>query len=717
MKLSLNWLKDYIDPKVSTEVLIERLTMAGLDVEAIEYVGKDIVLEIEVTTNRPDCLSILGLAREIGAITGRAVKYPKIKKFKLDSRFRGNDISKNSGNDISKNSGNDSGRGGDGKLIHIENKKDCSRYIATLVRDVRISDAPPEIKQRLDSLSVHAVNNAVDITNFVLMETGQPLHVFDYDKLDGGKIVVRRARATENIVTIDGIERKLDDSILVIADAHKPVAIAGIMGGRDTQITSETKNILLESAHFDMGIIRRACRSLGLRSDSSYRFERNVNFEGVLSGANRATDLLLQLTGGHLAGRGEVSYKAKNAAPRIKVKIADIESLLGLKMTPLKVKTWLGRLGFKVTFKAGILTVRAPAERADIGQDADVIEEIARMIGFDRLPSKLPTIKTANIPPRHRARGIKDHVRRILTAGGIDEIITHSMINARMLAKSNMAQMPAVRIVNPLNQDQELMRPAMLPSFLQAAVTNINRGQKDLRLFEIGKIYFKNKLDSRFRGNDDADGVKEKETLGILLTGRRLRDWRSSRKEEIDIFDLKGVLERIFQTIGISAVYAEKGDSLNCPLFPAAAIIVDGKQIGVLGKIDRKVLSNWDIKTQDVYFAELHLDEILSRPDKFVRYQPISGFPAVVRDVSLAVKKEIPYKRIEEICLRQGGDILRSVQFIEQYLGDKIQPGYKGLVFSCQYQSSIRTLREDEVSAVHERILQALTNDLSAIRR
>jgi phenylalanyl-tRNA synthetase beta chain len=632
------------------------------------------VLEIEITPNRPDCLSILGLAREIGAITGKTVKNPKIKNFKTTALK---------------------------KSIHIENKKDCNRYIATLIRDVNIKDAPKEMKMRLASMGIHAVNNAVDITNFVLMEIGQPLHAFDYDKLAGGKIIVRRAEAGETIITLDGIERKLNPDILVIADAQKPVAIAGVMGGRDAQITTDTKNILLESAHFDMGLIRRASHSLGLRSDSSYRFERNVNFEGVLTGANRAVDLLLQLTGGQLSGRSEILSKNKRDVTKIKVRISDIELMLGTGVSPNKAKTWLGKLGFKVTAKSGNLTVTAPVNRGDIGQDVDVIEEIARMVGFDHLPTKLPVIKMTNISIDKRPHEVKCRIRRILTAGGIDEIITHSMINTKALVKSNLGQMPAVRIFNPLNQDQELMRPAMLPSFLQVAVTNINRGQKDLRFFEIGKTYFKD---------------KEKETLGILLTGRRSHDWRSSKKEEIEFFDLKGILERIFQTAGIDAAY----EGTNMPVFDpacAAAVIAGGEQIGVLGKIDRKVLNNWDIKNQDVYFAGFYLDAILSRPNKFIQYQPVSEFPAIVRDVSLAVKKEVSYKEIEAICLQHGGDILRSVQFIEQYLGDKIQSGYKGLVFSCRYQSNIRTLREDEVSAVHERILQALTHDLSAIRR
>jgi phenylalanyl-tRNA synthetase beta chain len=674
MKLSLNWLKDYIDPKLSTDELVERLTMAGLEVETVESVGGDAVLEIEVTPNRPDCLSILGLAREIGAITDKAVKGPKTKTPKTA---------------VLKN------------LIHIENKEDCSRYIGTLIRDAQIKDASALMKQRLASLGINAINNAVDITNFVLMEMGQPLHVFDHDKLAGGKVIVRRAKEGESIVTLDGIERKLDPSILVIADSIKPVAIAGIMGGQATEITGKTKNILLESAHFDMGLIRRATRTLGLRTDSSYRFERDVNFEGVLTGADRATELLLQLTAGHLAGRGESLAKPKGTSPKVKVKMADIGSLLGTEVTCVKAKTWLARLGFNVRVSSAALMVTPPNNRADIRQDVDVIEEIARMIGFDRLDSKMPLVKAVNIPVDKRPREIKDNVRRVLTAGGIDEIITHSMINTKMLVKSNMAEIKAVRIFNPLNQDQELMRPSMLPSMLQAALTNINRGQKDLRFFEIGKRYF-------------LDG--EKETLGILLTGRRSQDWRLSKKDTVEFFDLKGVLERIFQSIGVYPLY-ETNQFVVLDPGCATSIMLNGKYLGSFGKVDRSILKNWDIKNQDVYFAGVHLDEIYPLPGKPLKYQAISEFPAIVRDVSLAVKKEVSYEKIEEICAKQGGDILRSVRFIEQYLGDKIQPGYKGLVFSCQYQSNSKTLREDEVSALHECILQALVRDLGAIRR
>ncbi len=674
MKLSLNWLKKYIDPKLSMDALIERLTMAGLEVEAVESVGGDTVLEIEITPNRPDCLNFLGLAREIGAITGKPVKSPKISNFNAPALK---------------------------KLVSIEDKKDCSCYIGTLMNEVHVLESPQELKKCLTSVGIKTVNNAVDITNFVMMEGGQPLHAFDYDKLIGDKIFVRRAKAGESIVTLDGVERKLDPTILVIADAKRPVAIAGIMGGRDTQITAHTRNILLESAHFDMGLVRRASRSLGLRSDSSYRFERNVNIEGVLPAANRATELLLQLTEGRLIGRGSILTKAKSAAKSISLKTADIESLLGLTVTASKVKTWLSRLGFKVSVKAEMLIVTPPVNRADIQQEVDVIEEIARMVGFDHLPSKMPVIKSANIPVDKNPRAIKDQIRRSLTAAGLNEIITHAMINSKSMSKCNLGDMPVMRIYNPLTQDQELMRPILLPSLLQVVVTNFNRGQKDLRFFEIGKTYFKS---------------GERETAAVLLTGRRSHDWRSSKKDMVAIFDLKGVLENIFQSIGANASF----ESAPVPAFDpscAATIIIEGKQIGVLGKLEQKVLSNWDIKNQDVYYAEFFLDAVFLHSGKIKKYQPISEYPAIMRDVSLAVKKDVPYKKIEEICFKQGGDILRSVQFIEQYLGDKIPAGQKGLVFSCQYQSNTGTLREDQVTAVHERILQALTNDLGAVRR
>ncbi len=672
MKLSLNWLKEYIDPKLPTEKLIDRLTMAGFEVGALEAAGKDTVLDIEITPNRPDCLSILGLAREIGAMTSKAVRYPKIKTYQTVSRR---------------------------DLVQIENTKDCGRYIAVLITGLCIAEAPSEMKQYLSAVGLKSIHNAVDITNFVMMEGGQPLHAFDYDTLAGGRIMVRRARAGERLITLDGVERVLDPSILVIADAEKPVAIAGIMGGLHSQITPQTKNILLESAHFDMGLIRRASQSLGLRSDSSYRFERRVDMEGVLAASLRAVDLLHQMTGGKISGRQEIKARQARSARPMTIKTAEIESLLGMSLSLAKIKAWLIRLGFKVKTGSSTLTVTAPSHRADIRQAVDVVEEIARMVGFDRIPCRLPTVKSINIPHDSRPRQVKDTIRRVLTAGGLDEAITLSMISGKDLDRIRKQDRKALKIFNPLSQEQELMRPILLPSLLQVALTNINRGQKDLRFFELGKRYL-------------PDG--EQEALGILLTGRRGQDWRSNKKENVDFYDLKGIVERLFGALSAEVIF----ETLSMPTFEyAASVIMKGAPIGLLGKVAPEVLRDWEIKHQDIYYAGLDLDGVLALPAKHQKYQPVSEYPAIVRDVSLAVDKDTAWKQVEDICRAQGQGILNAVHLIEQYAGEKVQPSQKAFVFSCQYQSQERTLREDEAAAVHARLLDALTRELKATRR
>ena len=674
MKLSLNWLKDYIDSKLKTDDLIHRLVMAGWEVEAVESVGKDTVFELEITPNRPDCLNVLGLAREISAITGRKVSFPKIKNYKETS------------NKIS---------------ISIEDKKDCSRYIGTLIENVTIADSPAHLPNRLNSIGTRPISNAVDITNFVLMETGQPLHVFDYDKMAGGEIMVRRARQGEKIATIDGIERTLDPSILVIADEKKAVAIAGIMGGKDTEVTLSTKNILLESAHFNMALIRRASRKLGLRSDSSYRFERNVDWTGVLTGANRATDLLLELTKGQLAARRDVAYAPKGSQASIKITTQEVETLLGLKVPVARIKSILTSLDFKVTGKGASLVVAAPSFRGDIKQSVDLVEEIARTIGFDHIPTSLPQIKAKNLTVDPRPAQVKKKLRQTLMASGLDEIVTLSMTNTKALSKCMQNNLKQVRVFNPLTIDQELMRPSLLPGFMQVVSGNFNRGQKNLRLFEIAKRYLPQ---------------GERTTLALLLTGSRYQDWRLSRKEQVEFSDLKGILENI-------SVHLEPGDSkffLENQFLDTSSVSsleVNRKNIGFAGKLNKVVLNNWDIKHQDVYFAEIDLEEFFIRPAHTVKFQPMAEFPAIIRDISLAVKKEVSYGAIQEICRKKGGPILAEVHFIEEYLGDKIQPGHKGLVFSCHYQSHDRTLREEEVNAAHQSIIRALTSQLAAVLR
>ncbi len=675
MKLSLNWLKSYVDPKLSTDDLAHRLTMAGLEVEGGHPVGADTVLELEITPNRPDCLSVWGMSREIAAMTGKSLALPRIKAHKATK---------------------------DKIFITIEDKKDCCRYIATLMEGAEIAPSPAETSKRLSAIGLRPVNNAVDVTNFVLIESGQPLHAFDYDKIAGGKIIVRRAKTGERIVTIDGIERMLDPSILVIADALKPVAIAGIMGGMSAQITSATKNVLLESACFDAGLVRRASRALGLQSDSSYRFERGVDFEGVLLGADRATDLICSLTNAHVTRRTDC-FKTVAASRRpLVVGISDIEGLLGTPLAPARIKMFLTSLGFTLRPSGkNIFRVTPPSWRGDVKAGVDIVEEVARMVGYDRLSEGLPVIKAVNIRVDPRPCAVKETLAQALAAQGFCETVTYSLISAEMLERSGLENLRGIALRNFLSRDHSILRPSMLPSLLAVVQTNINRGQKDLRLFEIGKVYC---------------AGRERTTLALIMTGRRGRDWRNNSKDAVDFYDLKGVVGQLLGSLDISGQW-------QAPTYPvsdqgaAADLWIDGKNIGFAGRIGTEILSRWDIKVPGIYFAQIDLEPVFVLPAPGVKYHPLAAFPAIGRDVSIAVKTDMPYARIENVCYSSAGALLKGVHLIEEYTGDKVASGKRALVFSLTYQSDERTLREDEVNSLHQSVLTALAEQCGAVLR
>lgn len=677
MKISLQWLNDYVDHKLKADELVHRLTMAGLEVEDVIDAGHTKVLQMEITPNRPDCLSVLGVAREVSAICQKKLNLPKIKTHKSTK---------------------------DKISIVVDDRNDCGRYIATVIKNVQVKESPRWLKERIEALGMKSINNVVDITNFCLMEFGQPLHAFDHDKLQGKKIIVRRARKGESIQTLDGQKRELNENILVIADAVRPVALAGIMGGEETQITAQTTNILLESAHFSLGLIRRSTRALGLTSDSAYRFERGVHWPTIEVCANRAVDLILELAGGTLEARTDlVAAKPKTLKKTVSVSIKEIDDLLGTTLPVSRCKKILTSLGFGVKPSGKTkMNVVVPDFRNDVSQSVDVIEELARITGFDNLPMSLPNIKSSNIAVDQTARSMKAEIYARLLAQGCDEIVTYSMTNHKNLERSSQKFENTLKIVNPLSQEQELMRPSLLPGFLGVVLSNVNRGEKNLRFFEMGRTYM--------------NGL-ERDTIGILLTGQRGRDWRQAKKESVDLFDLKGAVEEILTSVTsgklsfapLEAQGFEPGHCAQCSL--------DGKPVGVLGRVASSAMAKWDIKTGAIYFAQLDLQGLYSHKHPPVRFSAMIEFPSVIRDVSLAVKQEVSYEQVQTICRAKGGEILKSVRFIEQYIGEKIQPEYKGLVFSLTYQSSQGTLKEEHVNGVHEGVCQALINDLGAIRR
>ena len=683
MKISLNWLKDYVTPGISPEKLAYKLTMAGLEVEKISSVGDDTIFELEITPNRPDCLNMLGMARETAAILKKPRKLPKIKKRVWPKQKC---------------------------AVEISDKQDCLRYIGTLIEGVSIKEAREKVIKYLTALGMRPINNVVDITNFCLMETGQPLHAFDYDKLDGGKIVVRRARKGEKIVTIDDVERELDPSILVIADQKQAVAIAGIMGGRGSEVTGTTKNILLESAYFDPVLIRRASRKLGLSSDSSYRFERGVDYRTVEDGASRAIDLILESAQGKITKRSDVVVARKKAAQtQITISKDTIAAHIGASLTTAQYKDILRRLDFSVTgSKTGVLKITPPSFRADIKAEEDIVEEVSRIIGYDNVPLSFPQVKASAILPDPK-RITRRKARDLFLAQGFNEVITYTMINRKNLERSNQGDVRGIEIVNPLTQDQEIMRPSMLPSLLSIVLSNVNRGQKNIRFFETGKIY-------------TAKG--EKDVLGIIMMGQRGDDWRQIKKEDVDYYDLKGALQQTFDRLGIekSKIRFESCREKFFASGQSAAVFIDGKKIGIIGKIEEDVLGRWDIKQKNVLFAQTDMDDIYVQKKQPLKYRTVSDFPSISRDISLAVQPQVTAYDIEQAIRktveREKQVVLADLKFVEKYEGDKISKEQIGLIFSLTYQSRFtRTLRDEEVTEAHSKVCDVLVRDLGVIRR
>ena len=667
MKLSFNWLNDFVRHGLSPEKLAERLTMAGHEVKSIDDVDDDRVFEIEITPNRPDCLNTLGLAREVSAIVNKPLILQKLKAIKIPKALCD---------------------------VTIEDRSACLRYVGAVIESISIAESSAVVKQRLQAIGVRSINNVVDITNYGLFENGQPLHTFDYDKLIGGKIIVRRAKAGEKIVTLDGVERQLNPSILVIADAQRAVAIAGIMGGQATEVTAKTKRILLESAYFDPVLIRRAGRTLGLTSDSAYRFERGVDLSNVDIAAKRALSRLLEFAGGNVVNYRDVAVKKTVTQKQFSVDIKEISRFLGTDVPTVQAKKILGKLEFKVSGAAECLKVTAPSFRNDIKGAVDISEEISRIIGYDRLESSVPQIKPSAITSSEGFQ-LKRKLRHILTGQGLDEVISYPLLSRSAIEKTNVADLPTSRIKNPLSLDQEFLRPSLLASLLAVVNLNFNHGQKNLRLFEIGKVY---------------PPLGEKEVLSMVLTGLRSQNWQINKKEAVDFYDLKGIVMRIFEVLGFDLLQCVPGKRIT-------DIVLEKQKIGFLGKVDKDVLKNWDLKSDDVYYAEIDLEKIYKMKPQAKHFVALSDFPSIARDVSIAVKQDINFSQIETLVREIGTAHLVAINFIEQYLGDKIAVGQKGLVFSLLYQSPQRTLTEAEIAPIHERILQRLSQDFGATIR
>ena len=675
MKLSYEWLKEYVDINVASEELARGLTMSGSEVEAMHDADGDKVMDLEITPNRPDCLNIIGLAREVSAVFDKDLCIPAVKISEKTVRGKEPKIE-----------------------CLIKNRKLCPRYTARVISDVRVKAAGEKVKKQILAVGFRSVNNIVDITNFCLMETGQPLHAFDLDKLRGGKIIIREAAKGEKMITIDGEERELEPGMLIIADSDRPVAIAGIIGGKDTEVTESTRNILLESAYFDPISIRRTSRALGISSDSSYRFERGVDKGMIQAASDRAAGLISAETGGKICEFYDIGELVPDDVS-IEFDTEKAEKILGVSLEKERMKRIFQRLGMAVSAGEGAkLTVKVPTFREDLRKEIDLVEEIARIYGYDKVPVTV-TKFVPSIKRKERSRRVMEKLYEIFPALGLNEIMTYSLIGEQAGERFPAVSGDIVQLINPLSEDHKILTTQLLDGMLRAISWNINRKNRDLGFFEIGKIY------SRGKG-----GFLEVSALCAALTGLLRNNWREG-KRPANFYDLKGIVETAFSGLGLAAVFCEaavKGLE-NCAEIKLSE---SSAGIGFLGEVNAEILDEYDI-SQPVYICQIRLDEIAEKAVLKDHYHAIPRFPSASRDISVLCDGSLAAGEVYKVIAETGEEMVRGIELVDVYEGEQIPAGKKSLSYNIGYGLDTRTLTDEEIEAVHARIKEALTKRLN----
>ena len=647
-----------------------------------EYLG-DVIFNFEVTPNRPDCLSIIGLAREIAAITGAPLNLP-------DSTYPEADPP------IAQSA-----------TVEILDADLCPRYSASLITGVKIGESPEWMKKWLVSYGMRPINNVVDITNFVMLEWGQPLHAFDFTKLAGRGIVVRRARREEQITSLDGVERKLSRDMLVIADKERAVAVAGIMGGANSEVEANTTSILLESASFSPTSIHYTGRILGMPSEACVRFERGISPEMTMPALKRATQLMVQLAGGQ-ATQGIIDvYPGKKERKPLRITTADVKRVLGIEFTADEITQTLNSLGFDCQQNAAAASVvaKAPYWRSDINIPVDVIEEVARIRSYEKIPT---TLLAQALPKQDPApiTGLKRKVRGVLTGYGFQEIATYSMtgldVLTRLSPQSGRPEPMPVRIANPMTADQEYLRPTLRANVLAALATNRSFLEEGLKLFEVGKVYLPR----------EACLPDEPDMLCGAVTGRRNESWWQGNGGAIDFFDAKGIVEGLLAYIGVTPRFEASADVSLHPVYQAA-VTIDGKNLGLVGELHPAVAGHFELPG-GVYLFELNLPALLPHLGHGT-YHSVPKFPATVRDIALVVDIAVPNQKIADII--RAVSLVTSVTLFDVYVGDQVPAGKKSLAYRITYQSPGRTLTDEEVNRVQQQILKRLAAELSASLR
>ncbi|MCX5749231.1 MAG: phenylalanine--tRNA ligase subunit beta [Candidatus Saganbacteria bacterium] len=678
MKIPFEWLKEFVDADGGIEKVAQGLSMSGTEIASKE----NNVLEIEILPNRGDCLSVLGVAREVCAVQGK-----NLKSQKAEVKEEGRQI-------------------GELARVEVKDKKLCPRYMARVITDITIGDSPSWMQKRLLDCGMRPINNIVDITNYVLLESGQPLHAFDLDRLEGKKIIVRKAADKEKIKTLDDVERTLSKDDLVIADENRPVAIAGVMGGGSTEVSSSTKNILLESAYFEPASVNRTAKDQKMRTEASIRFERGVDFDNVAKALDRAAGLMTEHGKGK-AAKGVIDIKESERKPKeIILRPEKLNKVLGIEVPEKKCADILTGLGFSVGKSGESLKVAVPLHRAgDIEREIDLIEEVARIFGYDKLKETVPSIEPAIKSDDRTEKSIRkeSRLKQVLADCGFSEAKTFSMTGEKLYSKAGLTLGKAVPITNPLIDEMTHLRTTIVPGLLEAAQYNIHRQMHDIALFEAGSVF-------SLQGSEQ----RERTVVSALLTGSV---WEgavekdpsaSSGQGKIseDLYYLKGIVEDILDLYGEGK--AEFRTSSGPLLKEGAEIFLNGDKIGFFGQVQDRIKANFDL-TAPVFIFEIDLDALCLTKEPLVVYSSAPKFPSVRRDIAMFIPENVLHKDIAGLIRSAGGRLVESVTLFDKFESK----GRISLAYSVIYRDVNKTLTDEAVNTVHGKVINALVEKLN----
>ncbi len=677
-------MNDKLLPKSQQEgiMVLPEDSDAGMD--AIAYLGlDDVVLELGLTPNRSDCLSMLGVAYEVAAILDRQVELPDLTVKEEGESIPGH------------------------VQVAIDAPEHCSLYTARLISNVKLGTSPVWLQSRLMAAGIRPINNIVDITNYVMIELGQPLHAFDYSQVNEGNIVVRLAEEEEKLTTLDEVERTLDAEMLLITDGVKPIGIAGVMGGANSEVSEQTTTILLESAHFTGTSIRKTAKKLGLRSEASLRFEKEVDPEAVVKALNRAAQLMEELAGGTVY-KGIVQEKKKDQErPVVSLRLERVNGLLGTDLTIDQAASIMKRLRFEFKEEKEQLLVEVPLRRQDITREVDLIEEVARLHGYDHIPTTLPVGPTTR-GSLTAFQAWQRRIRQVLTGAGLYEVSTYSFTNENIMYDfaSLYRETKGIRLSMPMSEERSLLRVNLLPHLAETAAYNKNRQNHDLAIFEMGRVFI---------SDEESLSHLPEEKLGIagLITGQWCSNHWAQKAESVDFYTAKGILELLFENMGLIGVEYQQAEGLK-GMHPGrtAEIFIRGERIGFVGQIHPELQKKYDI--DESYVFQIDMEKMFASREDLSEYKPLPKYPASTRDLAIVVDMDVSAGRLKKAIVEQAGSILESVGLFDVFTGDKIGSGKKSLAFALVYRNPDATLTDQEVNEAQDRVIQALSTEYGA---